>query len=448
MKSVSKKWMPAIAVPAVIAAVAVGANVSASAAPQLEAKTPQQLIEFIAGANVKAYSGQFSTTTRLGLPALPDAGAPASFGPPAKSPSGSTQSSDPTKSSSDAKSSGAQDSSTSSGATSSTDSTDAKLAKALNLLAGTHQARVFVNGTDQARLQVLGDMQEQDVILKGRSLWTYDSAAKSAVHTTLPQKPSAMHDGHGTSQFGSSKPGGAGSGSDATGQMATRTPAQLAKAFLATAGDSTKITVGDASTVAGREVYNLVLQPKSKQTLVDDVTIGVDAETGVPLAVSVDAVDQGPAAINVAFTTFTPQAPDAARFDFTPPAGTQVTQKKLPARAEKPGNWPKHTFERPGASKDGKSTHPGPGTEGKEHADAAKDAVDGKGWDAVATIPANEVPAELKNSGMLNALATPVTGGKLLHTSLVNVLITDSGSVVVGAVQLDRLQAVAQADAR
>ncbi|MDN5880598.1 MAG: hypothetical protein L0H86_13315, partial [Micrococcaceae bacterium] len=184
MKPASKKWMPAVAIPAAIAAVAVGANVSASAAPELEAKTPEQVIELMAASDLEAYSGQFGTSTRLGLPALPDAGAPASFGPPAQAPSDDDGPSNAAKSA---------PASEPSGAPGAGDSSDAPLAKLLSLVSDSHKARVFVDGADQARLQVLGDMEEQDVILNGTSLWTYDSAAKKAVHMTLPKKPSAAH---------------------------------------------------------------------------------------------------------------------------------------------------------------------------------------------------------------------------------------------------------------
>lgn len=430
MKPAIKKWVPAVAIPAVIAAVAVGANVSASAAPELETKTPEQVIELMASSQVDAYSGHFGTSTWLGLPALPDAGAPASFGPPAKSPSGNEGQPDASAS---APASGLPSGPAGSGG--SGDSSDAQLAKLLSLVSGTHEARIYVDGTDKARLQVLGDMEEQDVILNGTSLWTYDSAEKKAVHMTLPKKPSAAHEDQGAGK----------SGAAASGDVATRTPAELAETFLSAAEESTQISVKEGSTVAGRAVYNLVLDPKSEKTLVDEVTIGIDAETGVPLAVTVDAVDQDAPALNVAFTSFTPKAPDAARFDFTPPANTTVTEKKLPKRTDKPATWPKHTF---GAPHERPAPSDAPHGDGHWPADSPKDGVDGEGWERVATIPADEVPAELTDSTMLNALATEVDGGKLLHTSLVNVLITDDGRAVIGAVQPSRLQAVAGADAR
>ena len=60
----------------------------------------------------------------------------------------------------------------------------------------------------------------------------------------------------------------------------------------------------------------------------------------------------------------------------------------------------------------------------------------GKGWTAVAVLPAGGAGASL---GMLQGAATPVSGswgsGHLIRTTLFSVLITDNGHVLVGAVQ-------------
>ena len=58
-------------------------------------------------------------------------------------------------------------------------------------------------------------------------------------------------------------------------------------------------------------------------------------------------------------------------------------------------------------------------------------------------IAAKDVPKELAANDLLKQLATPVQGGKLLHTSLLNVLLTNDGRMVLGPVSVDRLQAVA-----
>lgn len=409
MKPAVKKWMPAVVIPVVIAAMGVGAGISASATPTLEPKTAEQVIELMAGADVTAFSGSLHLTTDLGLPTLPDAGASSSFGPPQE-----------------AQSAGPGSGSSVQGSSSTAASPD--VAGLLDLLTGSHDARVYVDGPDKARVQLMEGMGEQDVIRNGRSVWTYDSAANEAVHTTLPKTPAASASTF--KQHGDAKaPGG------------MPTPQQLAEKLLSAADSTTTTTVEDGSTVAGRGVYHLVLTPKTDQTLIEDVTIGVDSTTGVPLAVSVDVKGQQSAAVDLEFTSFTPQAPDAKLFDFTPPADATVHQKQLPQKSQQGSVWPKHTFgqqlQRPMPSKDDAGRLPG------TSADPARAWFTGTGWDAVATLPADQVPAGLKSSPLVGQLATKVDGGQLLHTSLVNVLLAQDGRVLVGAVPVKRLQAVA-----
>lgn len=412
MKPAVKKWMPAVAIPAVIAAMGVGVGISSSATPQLEPKTPGQVIELMATSDVRAFSGAFRVSTDLGIPALPDAGAPASFGPPRRAPS--------TGDAGDA----ATPETEAPGTGSPTPSGDAGIADLLELLTGSHEARVYVDGPDKARLQVLGELEEQDIVRNGTSLWTYDSSTNKAVHTTLPDPPadlqSRLGDPHG-----------------AEGTHEPPTPGQLADRLLSAAAPTTEVTVEDGASVAGRDVYQLVLTPKPDATLVEDVTIGVDAATGVPLAVSVDATGQDAPAITAEFTSFTPDAPDPGLFEFTPPADATVHEKTL----RQGSNWPKHTFgqklQRPLPSKDDASHQLPSGPQ--------DDWFTGSGWDAVATIPADQVPADLAASPLLEQLATPVDGGRLLHTSLLNVLIADDGRVLIGAVTLQRLRAAADA---
>ncbi|HXD29119.1 MAG TPA: hypothetical protein VN621_10240, partial [Arthrobacter sp.] len=224
-------------------------------------------------------------------------------------------------------------------------------------------------------------------------------------------------------------------------------PGQLAERFLAAADPTTHVSVEDGSSVAGRDAYTLVLTPKTRSTLVEDVTIGVDAATGVPLAVTVDAVGQDAPALSAEFTSFTPGAPEAKLFDFTPPSGATVQERPFPKRSDaEHGKAVKDSTEKNHTGKN----HTGKNQTGKDSAgkDAATDHrgwLTGTGWDAVATLPADEVPAALSDSALLDRLATDVDGGKLLHTSLVNILLADDGRVLVGSVPVDRLQAAADA---
>lgn len=420
MEPAVKKWMPAVAIPAVIAAMGVGVGMSASATPQLPSKSAAQVIELMASSDVQAFSGEFHTTANLGIPALPDAGAPDSFGPPQEAQSAEPGDGPSAGTSGSGSGSGSGNGSSGAGR----DAADPGVADLLGLLTGTHQARVYVDGQDKARLQALGEMEEQDVVLNGTSLWTYDSAKNHAVHTTLPQSPSDA-----AAQLKDHRGG--------TGVSAPPTPGQLAERFLAAADPTTHVSVEDGSSVAGRDAYTLVLTPKTRSTLVEDVTIGVDAATGVPLAVTVDAVGQDAPALSAEFTSFTPGAPEAKLFDFTPPSGATVQERPFPKRydAEHGKAGKNHT---------GKN-HTGKDSAGKDGATDHRDWLTGTGWGAIATIPADQVPAALSDSALLGQMATDVEGGKLLHTSLVNILLADDGRVLVGAVPVERLQAAADA---
>ena len=73
----------------------------------------------------------------------------------------------------------------------------------------------------------------------------------------------------------------------------------------------------------------------------------------------------------------------------------------------------------------------------------------GKGWETVVGFPAatggqgaQQAEALLKDP-LLSQAAVVVPGGRLLSTSLVNVLLTDDGRIFVGMVPADRLQAAA-----
>ena len=46
-------------------------------------------------------------------------------------------------------------------------------------------------------------------------------------------------------------------------------------------------------------------------------------------------------------------------------------------------------------------------------------------------------------TGLLDQVLVPVSGGRALETSLVSVLLTSDGRVLVGAVSIDQLQAAA-----
>jgi outer membrane lipoprotein-sorting protein len=261
-----------------------------------------------------------------------------------------------------------------------------------------------VDGPTKARFQVMDVLAERDLVRNGNDLWLYNSADNSAAHVTLPAAPTPGPTTHAPATPGIS------------------TPDVVAQHFLATVGPSTEVTVGDGTTVAGREAYQLVIKPRSTGTLVDSVTIAVDSTSGLPLGVDVRARGQAAAAFSLAFTDVSLSTPDAGLFSFTPPRGAAVEQKATPQLRALPGKT-------------------GPTTPAKMAAD--RPTITGSGWDAVIGFPAGTVPTDVRTAPLLAQLTQSVPGGRALTTSLVTVLMLDDGRVFAGLVPLERLQAAA-----
>jgi outer membrane lipoprotein-sorting protein len=356
------RWLPAAAVPAVIAAGALAGSLPARAGDPLPAKTPEQVLQLIAQHRTPALSGTLEQSSELGLPELPKTGT----GP------------------------------------------DSSSTAWLELLTGPHTARVYRDGPDNARIQVMDRLAERNAVRHGNEVWFYNSKDNTASHLQLPADPA------GTNHRGD-------------GRDAAATPDQLATMLLAKIEPGTDVTVGADVQVAGRAAYNLMLTPKSDATLVGSVVVAVDGQTGLPLGVEIKARGQADPAFRVTYTSLTLGAPDASVFTFSPPPGATV--KEIPSTVPE--------------RKQGKDS-------GNAKAPAAKDsarkpAVTGSGWDSVVEFPAGTAsPAsEAKAPALLEQAAVPVQGGRLLSTALVNVLVLDDGRVLAGSVPLERLQAAA-----
>ncbi|KHL00809.1 LolA family protein [Sinomonas humi] len=272
-------------------------------------------------------------------------------------------------------------------------------ATVLELLTTPHTARVYADGPSKLRVQVMDQLAERDAVRNGSDAWTYDSKTNTATHASLPS---------GTSS-GSTSP-----------SVPAVTPDQLAQRFLTAAGPSTNVTLGPTTTVADHSAYTLVLTPKTSGTLVASVQIAVESQTGLPLSVDVYAKGQSDPAFHTAFQKLDLHAPDASVFAFTPPAGATVKQEQLPA------------------PKAGSEATP------KPKATASKATEPAKNWDSVVVVPADKVPAGFTGSALVKQLASPVAGGRLLSSSLLNILITNDGRVIAGSVPAATLMAAAK----
>lgn len=345
--------------PAVIAVGSVAVASQAGAAVDLPDKSPQEVLALLAASTEDTFSGEVEQTADLGLPALPEGMAG--------------------------------------------DGTD--LGAALEMFSGTRTARVYVDGPDRARLQVLETLAQRDVIRNGADVWFWDSAENAVVHMAVPDHADAA----------SPAPG------DAMAAIDAMSPTDLADALVAAAEPTSDLAVGQDAVVAGRPAYEVILTPRTTETLVASASVAVDAETGLPLAVTVYARGQEAPAFRVAFTSIDLDTPDAGLFDFTPPPGATVEEETAPA----------HTGSTDGA--------PGP-----DEAERQRPSVIGTGWDAVAVMPSDAAgAASLLSDPLLAQISSDVDGGRYLSTALVGVLVTDDGRVLAGAVPLSRLQAVA-----
>ena len=426
------RWMPAVAVPAVIAAGVLAGSIPARAGNPLPEKTPAQVLVLLGGHTTTTLSGTVAQTSELGLPELPST-APSS-GP--------------------ASASGA--------------------ASIAELLTGQHTARVFVDGPSKVRVQVVDRLAERDLIRRDSELWFYSSRDNSAAHLTLPsfardlplaEPPTAPTP---PDQAPAPVPGLPKPELPAPGlplppipapdmpipvpmpEYSLPTPEDIATRLLAAVDSSTQVTVGPDVEVAGRAAYNLLLEPRTQGTLVGRVAIAVDGETGLPLRVAVTARDQAEPAFQVGFTSLSLAKPDDSLFTFVPPPGASVKELQLPVPARP---WPIMSGF-PGSpgmvvTPDTAAAEIHAGTGRPQMPSMERPSVTGTGWETVIGFPAapagqgSMLSESLLKDPFLAQAAVVVPGGRLLSTTLVNVLITDDGRIFVGMVPAERLQAAA-----
>lgn len=349
------RWLPAVVVPVTIAAGAITIPLAAGAT-DLPVTSPEQVLRLVASSDARAFFGTVEQSSALGVPSL----------------------------------AGVSGGSTGDGP-----------ASALELLTGDHRAKVYVDGAEKIRVQLLDRLAERDVVRNGSDLWLYSSSAKEATHLTLPDHAGA---------------------SEATPDATSLTPQALAQRFLSAVDPSTKVTLGANAKVAGRDAYVLVLAPRTDTTLVGTVTIAVDGSTGLPLRVQVTARGASSPAFQIGFTSFSDSVPDASVFAFVPPHGATVIERPLPSEE-----------------------NASPQTHGQRTDAKQEPRVTGSGWAAIVSLPVGTVPVGAVGEDSLMAqLTLPVSGGRALSTALVSALVTDDGRVLVGAVPVSALQAAAR----
>ncbi len=280
-----------------------------------------------------------------------------------------------------------------------------------SLLTGSHTIQVWYAGPQHYRLALPASLTETDVIRDGGTAYLWQSSTDSATEVSLPARTARPE----------------------PASTPALTPQQAAQQVLAAVGPTTTVSVDSNVMVAGQAAYELVLAPKSASSLVGQVRIAVDGRNEVPLRVQVFARGASSPAISVGYTSVTFATPAPADASFTPPPGAKVTKVNL-----------------------------GQESSARSQAPAGVSST-GSGWLTVLELPSADLtsgslgqgPVSANNASgdsaaVLHALLASATvehgtwgTGRLLHTSLVSVLMTDNGSTFVGAVQPSVLYAAA-----
>ena len=368
------RWAVPAGVVAVVAAVAtISAITVAQAAPRLPARTPAELPAAVAGDNSAPpqLTGTVVETASLGVPQLPGDQSPTSI---------------------------------------------------TSLLAGSHTLKIWYGRQGRLRLAAPVQLGESDFILNGHTAWLWQSNTDSVTRYLLP-----AHRGEERKPMRPKTP---------------LTPQEAARQALAQVGPSTRVTTESNVTVAGQPAYQLVLAPKSSQSLIGKVTIALDAQhLSVPLRVQVFARGATSPAFQTGYTSISFVTPAAANFRFTPPPGAHVhtvtglgsgMAGAMGAQAT-PGKHPqiqmigKHWLSVAVLPASALSELAGQGNAASVAGQAARSASGGGG-----TLSGSAV------AGAMLGAAHPVSGawgsGRLLHTSLMSMLVTSTGHVLIGAV--------------
>jgi outer membrane lipoprotein-sorting protein len=372
------RWAVPAGALAAVGAVMAGALIgTAQASPTLPARTPAQLLAAVAGRTgpLPPLTGTVVESAALGLPDLPGIDNPSSI---------------------------------------------------TTLLTGSHTVRIWYADGRHFRLAMPGMASESDLIVNGSTAWYWQSTTNSVTRYVLPagDHPAAL----------------------GPAPAMAITPQQAARQALAAVGPSTRVTVQNNVTVAGEAAYQLVLAPRSASSLIGQVRIAIDATHNVPLRVQIFARGAQSPAFQVGYTSISFVRPAASNFNFTPPPAAKVKTATL-----LPAGW----------SGQAPSTRKAP---------AVKPRVMGQDWLTVAVLPASAL-SEMSGGagsaagvagsaarsaagsnpggssggisgsalfGVLMRSGTNVHGawgsGRLLHTSLLSILITNNGRVLVGAV--------------
>lgn len=311
----------------------------------------------------------------------------------------------------------------------------------MQLASGEHTVRIAHDGDQRQSVALDEKTGDYRIVHNGKQLWLYDGSSRTALHTTEPAgaaAPKAPTDGGAAKALGT-------------------TPAQFAQQALAAAKSTTKVSVGEAESIAGRDAYQLVLTPKNAPyATVGSIRIGVDAKTGTPLKFTVNPKGGGKALVDVAFSKVDFTKPAASAFAFKAPRGTKIVNQKPAAHAALP-----HAPKSGDAHKLAGAHKPGAllGALGLPTGGSSGVRTYGTGWGTVLALKGDAHTKSGKSTkdgaqalGALGTLSDQVKGafgkGQLFHTRVASLLITDNGTIYAGPVTPKGLLHAANQDAR
>ncbi|WP_165986782.1 hypothetical protein [Streptomyces sp. YIM 98790] len=181
------------------------------------------------------------------------------------------------------------------------------------LASGSSTVRVAVDGPERQRLELGSGSEEFTVIHNRDDLWVYDAAGNTVYHSAVPEHPE----------------GKTGAEAEEWDPSAGLTPQEMAERVLAETEGTAELTVQGTGRVAGQDVYQLLVEPAGDRgdaglLSVESVRISVDAETGLPLAVTVNSPERQ--LLDVAFSQISYDKPAGGTFEFTPPKGAEVIE--------------------------------------------------------------------------------------------------------------------------
>jgi outer membrane lipoprotein-sorting protein len=415
--SVSRKWIPSIVAPVIVAAVGLSGPIQASAI-DLPDRSPEELMILMnESKDITSFSGIVNKESNLGLPALEFS---------SMMDEASIQRMEekmPEEMSDFIPEIVAQNS----------------LTQAVELIGGDHRFRVVV-AEEGLRVQIMDRMNERVFVANQDEFWMYNYRKATATTGSIPEIPESNYSKEDIQASIENLMAQA----SASLAVDLSNPQAVADYMMEKSSDSTQLGVGPDRRIAGRDAYTLIAEPKADDSLIQSIELSIDSETGMVLESAIYSVEQDEPAFKIGFESISFEQPASSEFTFTPPAGTDVTTLPGPTADQKEALRTMYQE-----------------ADKTQSADAVRklvsDASDnrpmpkvlGSDWGSVAYIPSSPELSEIRgalNSQFLEGIVVEVDGGQVFSTPIMNVFIADSGDIFIGAVTQESLLALAKSD--